>query len=128
MIGRHPPVRRTTKENDMNPSDTLAATTFAMSSGRLGATAAALLGLAGVIVGGLALARSRGRSGSARRGAMLALAAGLIGIAVGGVVVVTADGGVGTGNGLGGAYVAVVVGLIATVLGGLAAARSRRTG
>ena len=40
----------------------------------------------------------------------------------------TSPGGIGTGNGLGGAIVAMVVGLIGMVLGGLALARSRRTG
>lgn len=50
---------------------------------------------------------------------------GLVGIAVGGLVVVTADGGVGTGNGLGGAIVAAVLGLLAVALGGLARARER---
>ena len=32
---------------------------YAMSSGRLGASVAALVGLTGVVIGGLALARSR---------------------------------------------------------------------
>jgi hypothetical protein len=57
----------------------------------------------------------------------VALAAGLLAMAIGGLVVATADGGVGTGNGLGGAIVALAVGLIAMLLGGLALARSRRT-
>ncbi|GHG31172.1 hypothetical protein GCM10018791_54970 [Streptomyces zaomyceticus] len=38
----------------------------------------------------------------------------------------SADGGLGTGNGLGGAYVALLLGLTATALGGLARTRSRR--
>src|SRR6266498_3718365 len=46
----------------------------------------------------------------------------------GGLVVATSPGGIGTGNGLGGAIVAMVVELIGMVLGGLALARSRRTG
>lgn len=58
--------------------------------------------------------------------AMLAMAAGLIGMALGGLVAATADGGLGTGNGLGGAYVALVLGLISTSLGGRALVRSRR--
>ncbi|GHJ53232.1 hypothetical protein Nm8I071_25390 [Nonomuraea sp. TT08I-71] len=107
----------------------IAASAYTMSAGRLGASVGALLGLAGVIIGGLALARPAGRLGTAsgRLGATAALAAGLVGMALGGLVAATADGGVGTGNGLGGAYVALVVGLIAVVLGGLALARSRRT-
>lgn len=106
----------------------VAAGFYDVSLGRLGATTGALLGLAGVVVAGLALARPTGRLGAANgpRGAMAALAAGLIGVVLGGLVAATADGGLGTGNGLGGAYVAMVVGLIGTVLGGLALARSRR--
>lgn len=55
------------------------------------------------------------------------MVAGLISMALGGLVAATADGGLGTGNGLGGAYVALLVGLVGTALGGLALARSRRT-
>lgn len=59
---------------------------------------------------------------------MVALVAGLVGLVLGGLVATTADGGLGTGNGLGGAYVAMLLGLTGTLLGGLALARSRRTG
>jgi hypothetical protein len=106
-----------------------AAAAYDLSSGRLGAMVAAVLGLVGVVLGGLALARPAGRfgTGKGRLGAGVALAAGLTGIVLGGLLVATADGGVGTGNGLAGAVVAMVVGLIATALGGLAMARSRRT-
>ncbi|GAA2436884.1 hypothetical protein GCM10010273_12590 [Streptomyces lavendulocolor] len=45
---------------------------------------------------------------------------------VGGVVAATASGGLGTGNGLGGAAVAVVLGLPGAALGGLAPGRTRR--
>ena len=45
---------------------------------------------------------------------------------IGGFVVATADGGPGTGNGIVGGYAAVTIGLIATILAGLAWARSRR--
>ena len=48
-----------------------------------------------------------------------------IGLVVGGLVVATANGGLGTGNGLGGGVVAMILGLIGMVLGGLALARSR---
>jgi hypothetical protein len=106
-----------------------AVSAYTMSPGRLGAMVAALLGLAGVIIGGLALARSTGRlrTGPGRRGATAAQVMGLIGIALGGLVVVTADGGLGTGNGLGGGIVALVMGLIGVVVGRLALARSRST-
>jgi hypothetical protein len=46
----------------------------------------------------------------------------------GGLNLAIATGGPGTGNGVVGGAVALVLGLIATVLGGLALARSRRTG
>ncbi|MGW3808018.1 DUF6223 family protein [Micromonospora sp. NPDC005113] len=108
----------------------IAAGVGTMSTGRLGASVGALLGLAGVIIGGLALARPASRIGigNGRVGATMALAVGLIGIALGGLVVATSDSGIGTGNGRGGAYVALVVGLIAVVLGGVALARFRRAG
>ncbi|RZT77325.1 hypothetical protein EV382_0474 [Micromonospora violae] len=105
------------------------AATVSMSSGRVGASVAVLLGLAGAIIGGVALARPTGRlgAGSGRLGAVLAVAAGLLGMALGALVVATSDSGIGTGNGRGGAYLAVVVGLVSAVLGGLALARARRT-
>lgn len=99
-----------------------AADVYSMSAGRLGAVAAALTGLAGVVAGGLALVRG------GRNGAVVALVAGLIGVTVGGLVTATADGGLGTGNGLGGAIVAVGVGLVGAALGGLALVRARRIG
>ncbi|MFJ9027670.1 DUF6223 family protein [Streptomyces sp. NPDC102274] len=103
---------------------------YSLGLGRLGAATGALLGLAGLVVAGLALARPAGRPGAANRSlkAMVAIVAGLIGMALGGLVAATADGGPGTGNGLAGAYVAMLVGLIGTVLGVLALTRSRRAG
>lgn len=102
---------------------------YDMTSGRLWSAVAALLGLAGVAVGGWVLARSRRRgAGSGRRGAHVALASGLAGAVGGGLVVAAAEGGPGTGYGIVGGYVALVVGLLALVLGGLALARSRRAG
>lgn len=74
-----------------------------MGPGRIGALVAAVVGLIGVVVGGMALARSARRIGNrGRRGAIVALVLGAIGLLLGGLVVATADGGVG-GNGLGGA-------------------------
>jgi hypothetical protein len=104
-----------------------AAGTYALTTGRLWSLVATLLGLAGVVIGGLALARSAGRTGTGRRGAIVAIVAGLAGAVIGGLVVAAADGGPGTGYGIVGGFVALVVGLIAMVLGGLASARSRRT-
>lgn len=103
---------------------------LAMSAGRVGATVAAVIGLIGTVVGGMALARARGRrgpgsapGGQGRPGSALAL--GAVAVVLGAVYAATADGGLGTGNGLGGAVVAVVLGLIAMALGGLARARGR---
>ncbi|MFP3991779.1 DUF6223 family protein [Streptomyces sp. E11-3] len=106
-----------------------AASVTTVSAGRIGATSAALLGLLGAVIGGLALARpaSRFGTGNGPLGATVAQTAGLIAMAIGGLVVATADGGLGTGNGLGGAIVALMVGLIAVVLGRVALIRSRRT-
>ncbi|MFI6793971.1 DUF6223 family protein [Nonomuraea sp. NPDC050383] len=102
---------------------------YALTTGRLWSVVAALLGLAGVVIGGLALARSAGRigAGTGRRGAIVALAAGLACTVIGALVVAAAEGGPGTGYGIVGGYIDLVVGPIAMVLGGLALARSRRT-
>ncbi|MBF6239095.1 hypothetical protein IU474_18765 [Nocardia otitidiscaviarum] len=106
-------------------AEPVAAGASELSAGRLGGLVAALVGIAGVVVGGLALARRGGRLGTG--GAAIAAAvAGLFAIALGALVVVTADGGLGTGNGLGGGIVAMVIGLIALIVGGLA--RARRVG
>ncbi|GGP13060.1 DUF6223 family protein [Nonomuraea glycinis] len=99
---------------------------YTMSAGRLWSLVAALLGLAGAAIGALALARPTARIG--RWGAIWALLAGLAGAAIGGLVVATAKGGPGTGYGIVGGYVALVIGLIAMTLGGLTLARHRRTG
>jgi hypothetical protein len=105
-----------------------AVSAYTMTPERLTASVAAVVGLIGAVIGGLALARSTRRTGSGngRRGAIVALVLGPIGLLVGGVVVATADGGLGTGNGLGGGIVAMVVGLIGMALAGLALARSHR--
>jgi hypothetical protein len=101
---------------------------FGMTSGRLVASASAILALIGVVIGVLALVRPAGRFGTASGplGAIIALAAGLIGAAIGGIKAATTTG-IGTGGGLAGAVVAVVLGLIAIALGALALSRSRST-
>ncbi|MFG2847144.1 DUF6223 family protein [Kitasatospora sp. NPDC048296] len=108
----------------------VAVSVYTLSAGRLGAIAAATPALTGVVVGGLALARSTGRigAGPGRRGAVVALLAGLTGTALGALVAATASGGLGTGNGLGGACVALLAGLTGTALSGRALTRSRRAG
>jgi Family of unknown function (DUF6223) len=102
---------------------------YTLTAGRLWSMVAALLGLAGVVVGGLALARSAGRigRGNGRKGAIVALVAGAASALVGALVIAAAKGGPGTGYGIVGGFVALVVGLIAVALGWLAVARSRHT-
>ncbi|MEU1689303.1 DUF6223 family protein [Micromonospora sp. NPDC005707] len=98
-----------------------------LTTGRLVGSVAVLVALAGVVVGGLALARSAGRigNGNGRRGAVVALVAGPTGMVVGGLVVAAAKGGPGTGYGIVGGFLALAIGLIAAILGWLALARSR---
>lgn len=107
---------------------------YALTTGRLLSVVAGVAALAGLVIGGLALARSNGRAGgrlgsrlgSGRRWATAALVAGLAGTAGGGLVVAVADGGPGSGSGIVGGVAALVIGLIATALGWLTLARSRR--
>ncbi len=95
---------------------------------RLWATAADALGLAGVILGSMALVRASRRIGNrGRNGATLALVAGILAVVNGGLNLAVATGGPGTGNGVIGGAAAFVLGLIGTALGGLALSRSRRT-
>jgi hypothetical protein len=99
---------------------------YEIGSGRLVPSAAAVVGLVSVVIGGLAVARSgRTGNGPARAGA-LATVLGLIGASVGGLHAANSAGGLGTGNGLAGAVVAVVLGLIGMAVGGWVLARSRR--
>jgi hypothetical protein len=106
----------------------VAADAYGLTAGRFWSLLAALVGLAGVVVGGLVVARSRRlQSGLWRRGPVTALTAGLVSMIIGGLVVAAAKGGPGTGYGIVGGYVDLVVGLVAVVLGGLALTRARRT-
>src|SRR5262245_50950712 len=109
-------------------SEPAASTVYGVTPRRLWATTAVLLGLAGVVIGGLALARPTGRFGTAsgRLGAIVALVAGLMAVVNGGLNLAIANGGPGTGNGVVGGAAAFVLGLIAVALGGLALARCRR--
>lgn len=95
----------------------------ALTADRSVATVAAFVALAGLVVGGLAVAgRLRRHRGAAP---VVALVAGAVGLVVGGLVVVTADGGPGTGNGIVGGFAAVGFGAAAVLLGGVARARRR---
>ncbi len=109
-------------------SEPAATTVQGLTPRRLWATTSALVALAGVIVGGLALARPSGRFGarSGGFGAIVALVAGLIAVVTGGLNVVIANGGPGTGNGVVGGAAALVLGLVAVAFGALALARCRR--
>lgn len=110
-------------------SEPAATTVHGLTSRRLWATTAAGLALAGVVIGGLALARPASHFGTAsgRLGAIMALVAGLLAVVNGGLNLAVANGGPGTGNGVVGAAAAFVLGLIALALGGLALSRCRRT-
>jgi hypothetical protein len=109
-------------------SEPAATTVHGLTPRRLWATMAALLALAGMVAGGLALARPSSRFGTAsgRLGALVALGAGFLAVTNGGLNLAVANGGPGTGNGVVGAAAALVLGLIAMALGGLALPRSRR--
>ncbi|MET9830761.1 DUF6223 family protein [Streptomyces sp. NPDC006385] len=98
-----------------------------IGDGRTGANLALGVGLVGVAIGWLALARAAGRvsTGNARTGAMSAMAVGLVGTLLAVLHLATSSGGPGTGNGLVGAIVAVPLGLAAIVLGRRALTRSR---
>ncbi|WP_431957822.1 DUF6223 family protein [Nocardia lijiangensis] len=100
-----------------------------LTSGRLGPTVTALLGLMAIVIGTRALTRvGRSGTGNSRNQAVLALVSGLVSLALGSWFAVTADGGPGTGNGIVGAWAAMVFGLIALVLGALTLNRSRQAG
>jgi Family of unknown function (DUF6223) len=110
-----------------NVSEPAATTVYGATSRRLWATAAVVLALGGVVIGGLAVYRAARRIGNhGRRGAIVALVVGPTAVVSGGLVLAMATGGPGSGNGVVGGAAALVLGLVATVLGGLAATRSRR--
>jgi hypothetical protein len=109
-------------------SEPAAITVYGPTSRRLWATTAGALALVGVVVGGLALARSIRRIGNAGRlGATVALVAGPVAAINGGLVLAVANGGPGSGNGVVGGAGALVLGVIGMALGALALRRSRRT-
>ena len=110
-------------------SEPAATTVQGLTPRRLWATTAIVLALAGVVIGGLALARPASRFGTASGplGAIVALVAGLMAVVNGGLNLAIANGGPGTGNGVVGGAAAFVLGLIALALSGLALARWRRT-
>jgi hypothetical protein len=98
----------------------LAVAGYELGVGRSVPTVAAVVGLAAAITGGVALARRGARSRP-----IAALVLGGVATIVGGLHATSSAGGLGTGNGLAGAVVAVVLGLAGVGLGGLALTRSR---
>ncbi|MEV7453676.1 DUF6223 family protein [Streptomyces nigra] len=101
-----------------------------IGDGRTGANPALGVGLTGVAIGWLSVARiaSRISTGNARTGALSALAVGVAGAARAVLHLATSSGGPGTGNGMVGAVAAIPLGLIAMFLGRRALSRSRHTG
>ncbi|MGW5052730.1 DUF6223 family protein [Actinokineospora sp. NPDC004072] len=97
---------------------------YTLSPGRLAALAAALLGLAALTAAILSLTRFTRRPATARRSSAAAVALGAMGAVIGALVVVTADGGLGTGNGLGGGVVSIALGLAGAIAGGVARRRT----
>ncbi|MFC4012651.1 DUF6223 family protein [Nonomuraea purpurea] len=99
--------------------------TFLGTPQRIWASVAALVALSGVVIGWLALRSVRRTGNGGRRGAIVALMAGLTGGLNGAVNLAVADGGLGTGNGVFGGALALLLGLVGAVLGWLALTRSR---
>lgn len=95
--------------------------TFIGTPDRVWSSLASLVSLLGVVVGSMALVRSRRPAGSGtaglRRAALVALVVGLIGAGNGAANLTMADGGLGTGNGVAGGVIALVLGLAAAALG-----------
>ncbi|MGW5310266.1 DUF6223 family protein [Nocardia thailandica] len=106
-------------------TERLGADAYGLTADRLVAMTSAFVALAGVIVGVRALARPGGRLVAGRRGAAITLVAGLVGVLVGAWIVGTADGGLGTGNGIAGGYLAIALGLGSLASGGLVLRRAR---
>jgi hypothetical protein len=102
-------------------SEPTAATVQGLTSRRLWALLADALALIGVIVGSLALFRRA----SGRFAALASLATGLIAGVNGALVLAVANGGPGSGNGVIGGAGALVLGVMAMALGGLALVRYR---
>jgi hypothetical protein len=91
---------------------------YEMTAGRTWSLIGAGAGVFGVVMGVLALRRAR--SG------LVATIAGGVAVLLGLVVVLMAEGGPGTGYGIVGGYVSLVVGVAAAVLGVLASRRAAR--
>ncbi len=100
---------------------------YTLTAGRLWSLVAIALGLIGLVTGVAAGARILGGPSTQRRNAILALVAALACSVIGGTVVLFADGGPGSGSGIVGGFLAVLIGLVAIGLGRRALKRSHRT-
>lgn len=109
-----------------NVAEPTGATVYGATARRLWATLGAMLALAGVVLGALALFRPASRVATPRV-TMGALGLGLVGIVNGVLNLAVATGGPGTGNGVVGAAAAVVLGMAAIAMSGITLARSRRS-
>jgi len=105
-----------------------ATTIYGVTPRRLWATSVVVLALAGVVGGGLALARPARSFGAASGplGVIATFVTSLVGLINGVLVLAVANGGPGSGNGVVGGAAALVLGVIGMVLGALALVRSRR--
>lgn len=97
-----------------------------ITPGRAVALIAMVLGVIAVIIGRKALTRSTRNISSARPMGIVALVLGLTGILLSVIRLAQATGGPGTGNGVVGAGVAIVLGLIGMFFGGRALARATK--
>lgn len=97
---------------------------FQLTPRRLAASVAALAGFGGLVSAGLAM---RGQPGRAERRSRVALIVGSTSATLGLLVVLTAQGGLGTGQGLGGGVVALLLGLSSVALSAVARARAGGT-
>ena len=97
-----------------------------ITTGRLWSIVAGVVGLAGLIIGRIALLRSARNIRSAQRMGSVALIMGLISVIVSGYHLASTTGGFGTGKGRAGAIIAMIIGLIGIIFGRLALTRSRR--
>ena len=113
-----------------NVSEPATATVYGLTLQRLWATLVTGLAIFGVVIGGAALYHSirRIQPGKERNVAVFALLAGLVAAVIGVLLLAVANGGPGSGNGVVGAAMAVVLGLFAMGEGGLVLVRARRVG
>jgi hypothetical protein len=100
-----------------------------ITAGRAAALLPVVLGLIAVIVGWVALSRSKSRNGNGRLGAMIAAGLGVLDLILSLIHLNrTSDSNIGTGSGKLGAMVAIALGLLGLTLSGIAFVRARAGG